>query len=269
MALWGEPLAEDTYADWARGAAGAAAPGPGGGVRGRGGARRLALGDHVAAAGWAADAVAAEPLRESGVLLLARALAAAATRPVRWPCWTGLRARLADELGVDPSAEVARTAAALLRGEVPAGTGRRWRCPRPTSPRRCFEISPFVGRDDELTRMREAMAGVRGRDVGRGRRGGEVAAARRGRAGFDDCRCIAARAFLPERAEAWGLARSLLREALAVDAAVAGRCHPASAMRSAACCPSSATGPDAPPGRGEPPGAAAGRRAAGSGGGDR
>jgi hypothetical protein len=37
---------------------------------------------------------------------------------------------------------------------------------------------------------------------------------------------IEARAFRPERAEAWGLARSLLREALAVDAAVADRLPP-------------------------------------------
>ena len=62
--LWGEPLAEDTYAEWARAprerllrarvdvletAARAA----------------LALDDAAAAAGYAADAVAADPLRES------------------------------------------------------------------------------------------------------------------------------------------------------------------------------------------------------------
>src|SRR4051794_41033163 len=106
LALWGEPLAEDTYADWARGprerlhqirveacerAARAA----------------LALGDARGAAGWAADAVAAEPLRESAALVLAKALAAAGDPAGALGVLAGLRARLAAELGVDPSAQVA------------------------------------------------------------------------------------------------------------------------------------------------------------------
>jgi DNA-binding SARP family transcriptional activator/tetratricopeptide (TPR) repeat protein len=216
LALWGEPLAEDTYAEWAREprerlhrarveacerAARAA----------------LALGDAHGAAGWAADAVAVEPLRESAALVLAQALAAAGDPAGALARLTELRGRLAEELGIDPSGEVAQLQLALLRGEVRAV--RRVAVPVPVAPRSFGDLT-FVGRDEELTRLRAAaaeygvvtLAGVAG--VGKSRLLAEVT---RG----SPLPVVATRAFLPERAEAWGLARSLLREALAIDAAVA------------------------------------------------
>ncbi len=141
----------------------------------------LALGDSRHAAGWAADAVAAEPLRESAALVLAQALAAAGDPAAALARLAELRARLADELGVDPSPEVAQLQLALLRGEVPAGPAGRGA--RSRGARGRFGDLAFVGRDAELARLRAVVAGPRGRDARRGRRGGQVAADRRARAG--------------------------------------------------------------------------------------
>lgn len=221
LALWGEPLAEDTYADWA------SAPRERlhrahVEVCERAALAALALGDARAAAGWAADAVAAEPLRESATLVQARALAAAGDPAAALAALAGLRARLADELGVDPSAELADLQVALLRGEPRAVA--RMTVPVPAVPRTFGELA-FVGRDGELARLRTAVAGfgtatlAGSAGVGKSRLIAELV---RG----CPLPVIAARAFLPERAEAWGLARSLLREALAVDAAVADRLPP-------------------------------------------
>lgn len=131
LGLWGEPLAEDTYAEWARGprerlhqirveacerAARAA----------------LALGDAREAVGWAAEAAAAEPLRESTALVLAQALAAAGDPASALAGLARLRSRLAEQLGVDPSAEVTELQAALLRGGTRAV--RRVGFPRPRDP---------------------------------------------------------------------------------------------------------------------------------------
>jgi DNA-binding SARP family transcriptional activator len=75
LALWGEPLPEDTYAEWAQ-------PPRERLLRTRievldvSARAALALGDAAAAVGYATDAAAAEPLRESAALILAKALAA-------------------------------------------------------------------------------------------------------------------------------------------------------------------------------------------------
>jgi DNA-binding SARP family transcriptional activator len=217
LALWGEPLAEDADDEWARQArerllrarvealavaAGAA----------------LALSDPAAAAGYAADAVAADPLREPVALLWARALAAAGDRAGALTRLAELRKRLADELGVDLSPEAEQLQLRLLRGRLGtpaprvAGAG---------SAEAGFGGLAFVGRDTEVAQLRAvlaehgvaAVAGVAG--VGKSRL---LAEATRRTA----LPVVTARAFLPERAEAWGLARSLLREALAVEPEVVG-----------------------------------------------
>lgn len=105
LALWGgEPLAEDAYEDWAQehrrhlwrvhlevleGAAGAA----------------LETGDPVAALEWAQQACEQEPLREVTALLAVRALAAAGDRAGALGRFDAFGARLAEQLGVEPSAE--------------------------------------------------------------------------------------------------------------------------------------------------------------------
>ncbi len=216
LELWGEPLPEDTYADWARDSrerlrrAWAEV-----GVRAAHAA--LGSGDPRAAADHAAAAVADDPLDESAVLVLAEALAAAGDPAGALAQLARLRALLADQLGVDPSAEVERLQAALLRREV--RPLRRVAAPASTAARPFGELA-FVGRDDELRRLQAAasegglvlLGGVAG--AGKSRLVAELVAT-------SPRPVLAARAFLPERAEAWGLARSVLREALAVDSALA------------------------------------------------
>ena len=159
-----------------------------------------------------------------------RAAAGARSRccwPGRWPR-TGdragalarlaeLRRRLADELGIDPSPDVAAAAAgAAARRRL----RHRRRCRAGSRPavRRAARSSggtpswPGCGRCSPRAAW-WPWAGVAG--VGKSRL---LAEALRDAAGAGASRRPA---FLPERAEAWGLARSLLREALAVDAAVA------------------------------------------------
>ena len=239
LRLWGEPLAEDTYAEWARAPRERL-------LRARGdvletAARAaVALDDAPAAAGYAADAVAADPLREPAALVHAQALAASGDRAGALAALDRLRARLRDELGVDPSPEWARARQALLGGATPA-RGTRTAADGPlnrvdgsavlvTTPfgdahARTFEGLAFVGRDGELARLRTALVA---RDV----------VALCGVAGAGKTRLVAeatgelalplltCRAFLPERDEAWGLARSVLREALALDAHLAARLAP-------------------------------------------
>jgi hypothetical protein len=217
LRAWGEPLAEDVDAEWARVPRERLA-------RARVDALELAadaalaLGRPADAARAAREAADAEPLRESATILEARALAAGGNRAGALARLAQLRARLADELGVDPCAEAADLLVALLRGELP-------QVARPAPPVRSraptFDGLAFVGRDRELVELRAAVAAgsvatVAGSaGVGKSRLLAELT-----RQSADPV--LAVRAFLPERAEAWGLARSLLAEALAVDAGAAG-----------------------------------------------
>ncbi len=218
LALWGEPLAEDTYAEWAREPRGRL-------LRdrtdaGEGAARAaLALGDARSAVEHATTAVAADPLRESAALLLARALAAGGDTAAALARLAELRERLADRLGVDPSAECAELELTLLRGGRGSRT-RPVRAPAPTRPP-AFGGLVFVGRDGEMARLRDAVAGravvMLGGDPGFGK--SRLLAELSGDSALP---VVAARAVLPEREEAWALARSLLREAMEVDDEVAG-----------------------------------------------
>ncbi len=169
LRLWGEPLAEDTYAEWARAPRERL-------LRARGdvletAARAaVALDDAPAAAGYAADAVAADPLREPAALVHAQALAASGDRAGALAALDRLRARLRDELGVDPSPEWARARQALLGGATPArgsrtaadgpltvdGSAAQVTTPPGDAQARTFEGLAFVGRDGELARLRAA-----------------------------------------------------------------------------------------------------------------
>ncbi|HEY2220706.1 BTAD domain-containing putative transcriptional regulator [Actinomycetospora sp.] len=222
LAMWAEPLVEDTYTDWAReprerlhrvhvDLAERAARAV------------LALGDPARAVSWAMDAVAADPLRESAVLVLARASAAAGDLAGALARLAELQYRLADELGVDPSSAVDALRIALLDGERPpdgqVSAPASSRAPPAGGQPRSVSVPVFVGRDAELARLREAvrarhvatLAGVAG--VGKSRVLAELVR-------DSSLPVLAARAFLPERTEAWGLARSMLREAVAQDSAV-------------------------------------------------
>ncbi|MFF4399772.1 BTAD domain-containing putative transcriptional regulator [Streptomyces sp. NPDC001480] len=97
------------------------------------------------------DLVAAHPVRERLVAALMRALVAAGRDSEALLVYQRAREALADELGVDPSPELAALHVALLRGEL----GRREESRR-TNLR--AELTTFVGRGADVAAVRELLA---------------------------------------------------------------------------------------------------------------
>ncbi|MDT4914391.1 MAG: hypothetical protein QOC66_3519 [Pseudonocardiales bacterium] len=95
--------------------------------------------------------VAEHPLHERLTGQLMRALGASGRQADALRVYDRLRTRLADELGVDPSADLQGIHVGLLRGEL--GT-------RPTPTRRTnlkAQLTSFVGRDDEVARIGKSL----------------------------------------------------------------------------------------------------------------
>jgi DNA-binding SARP family transcriptional activator/tetratricopeptide (TPR) repeat protein len=110
---------------------------------------RLAGGHGRLAIQPARELVGLEPFRESAHLRLLRALAAAGDRAEALRAYEGFRRLLAEELGVEPSAEL-KAAYLELLGAKPAAP--------PAAP---AATRDFVGRARELTRLRVAWADAR------------------------------------------------------------------------------------------------------------
>ena len=166
LELWvGEPLAEDTYADWAQqdrqalslafldaleGAAAAA----------------LACGDPAAATAWAGQATAREPLRETSAMLAVRALDAGGDQAGALAAFGAFRDRLAREAGLDPSPEALELRQRILREQPPPPPGQPGvTTMRPADP------APFTGREEERAAILPAatdygprLAGLPGRE---------------------------------------------------------------------------------------------------------
>lgn len=100
------------------------------------------------------DLVAANPVRERLVGALMRALVASGRDSEALLVYERLRETLADDLGVDPSPELSELHVALLRGEL----GRREET-RTTNLR--AELTSYVGKDADITAVRELVAGHR------------------------------------------------------------------------------------------------------------
>jgi predicted ATPase/DNA-binding SARP family transcriptional activator len=114
-------------------------------------AAEVALGETDRALGELDALHADHPLDEHVAAALVSALAAAGRQADALGAYERIRATLADELGVDPSAELRAAHLAVLRGEVD----------RPTAPRRTnlrAQLTSFVGRDEELARVAKALA---------------------------------------------------------------------------------------------------------------
>ncbi|MGC4944378.1 BTAD domain-containing putative transcriptional regulator [Kribbella sp. DT2] len=100
------------------------------------------------------DLVAANPVRERLVAALMRSLAAAGRNADALQVFERTRQALGDELGVDPSKELSAVHVALLRGEI----GRKQE-DRKTNLR--AELTSFVGKESDVTKVRELVAGHR------------------------------------------------------------------------------------------------------------
>ena len=222
LGIWrGEPLPEDTYADWAQadrrrlwlaylealdGAATAALESTGAAAAGE-------------TASWARQAVAAEPLRESSVLLLVRALAAAGDRAGALAAFDRYRDRLAAETGLDPTPQARKIRQHVLAGQPARDQPASSRAARPATPHGSSpgRPDPFLGREEECAVITAAATGCGPRVVlvtgpsGIGKSMLLAEAARRA-----DVPVLATQAFAPDQDEAWSLAGRLLRQASAL-----------------------------------------------------
>jgi DNA-binding SARP family transcriptional activator/tetratricopeptide (TPR) repeat protein len=193
--LWGEPWPEDADAEWARPHRDRLKRTYQEGLE-TGAAAALLAGHYARARELADDAVAVAALREPAHLLLIKSLALSGDRAAALAAYRRLRRLLAEELGIDPSAEAEQLHGRLLRGEL---------SPPPT-----IAARPFAGRDRELAALRRTgrlalVAG--GPGTGKSRLLAEFGATVGGTV-------IGARAVLPERERPWSLCRTLLRAAL-------------------------------------------------------
>ncbi|GII64207.1 SARP family transcriptional regulator [Sphaerisporangium krabiense] len=118
----------------------------------------LALGAHHTLVAELRDLVAAHPLRERLWGQLMRALSACGRQAEALAAFAEARRTLADELGADPSPELAALHVRLLRGEqtadreksdVPSAVAPGPRTALPAA------LTGFVGREEELARVRE------------------------------------------------------------------------------------------------------------------
>ncbi|HJP74828.1 MAG TPA: BTAD domain-containing putative transcriptional regulator [Pseudonocardiaceae bacterium] len=99
------------------------------------------------------DLVAAHPLRERLAAALMRALVAAGRDNEALQVYQRTRESLADELGVDPSADLAALHVALLRGELAKPEKKE---NRKTNLR--AELTSFVGKDADVAAVRDLIA---------------------------------------------------------------------------------------------------------------
>ena len=99
----------------------------------------------------------ANPLNEKVTALLMRALAGTGRQAEALAAYESLRARLADELGIDPGAQVQAAHLAVLRGkvEVTSAAADGGRSRRRTNVR--AQLTSFVGREDEVGRVDKAL----------------------------------------------------------------------------------------------------------------
>ncbi|MEU6113063.1 BTAD domain-containing putative transcriptional regulator [Streptomyces sp. NPDC047117] len=118
---------------------------------------QLRLGHHAQPLADLEAASAEHPMRERLAALRMRALHAAGRQSDALAAFEDIRGRLADELGVDPSAELQEAHLAVLRGEERPSAPP----PGPAPGRLPARLTSFIGRDSELALLDGLMAAAR------------------------------------------------------------------------------------------------------------
>ena len=211
LGIWrGEPLPEDTYADWAQADRRHLALAYLEALDGAAAAALDSAGTAAAAeaACWARQAVAAEPLRESSVLLLVRALAATGDQAGALAAFDEYRDRLTAETGLEPTPQARQIRQRILAGQPAGGHPDPSRgAAGPVGRRPPGRRDPFLGREEECAVIADAAAGRGPRVVlvtgpsGIGKSALLAEAARR-----TGVPVLAAQAFAPDQDQAWSLA---------------------------------------------------------------
>jgi predicted ATPase len=119
--------------------------------------RELDAGRAAARAGELEALVAEHPLHEKLTGLLMRALAATGRQANALAAYDALRARLADELGIDPGPQLGAVHLEVLRGEIAAAPPSADRAR--TNLR--AQLTSFVGRRDDVLRLRKILESYR------------------------------------------------------------------------------------------------------------
>ncbi|WP_020669762.1 BTAD domain-containing putative transcriptional regulator [Amycolatopsis nigrescens] len=117
----------------------------------------LRLGRHTEVLADLEQAGAEYPLRERLAGLRMRALSAAGRQSEALALYEQVRGTLAEELGVDPSAELRDAHLSVLRGELPRPAPK----PQQADAALPVRLTSFVGREDELKLLTELLAGAR------------------------------------------------------------------------------------------------------------
>ncbi len=120
-------------------------------------ARELDAGLAAAHVGEIESLTAEHPLHEKLTGLLMRALAATGRQANALAAYEALRARLADELGLDPGPQLQAVHLEVLRGEIAVA-------PPPADRARTnlrAQLTSFVGRQDEVVRLRKTLESYR------------------------------------------------------------------------------------------------------------
>ena len=125
----------------------------------------LALGEGASLVGELRVLLSADPLAERPRAQLMRALYAAGRQAEAIAAYHECRELLADQLGVDPSAQLEQVYLGILRGgEEPAPDPERAAVPaqaRPSAARAQSPLTSFVGRDEDLSRVLKNLRAAR------------------------------------------------------------------------------------------------------------